>query len=335
MPRFSLTNFSISRDASKRPNRRRFWLLVTVIAVSFVSVAHAVDPNRTVSQYIRDRWSTENGFPGGQVNAFAQTPDGYLWIGTAKGLFRFDGLNFVTAQQLDPSFPSITNVLGLTTDGEGTLWVRMQGSVLRYRKGGFEDVTSDLAPGSFITVMSRAVDGGILLSNLEHGEILYGSNGFKSLESSTIFQTALVISIAQTADGKIWIGTRGDGLFYLSNGQRTSVKEGLPDKKINSLLPMADGKLWIGTDNGLALWNGSAISTGNAPPSLSHIQISALMRDRDANVWIGTSRGLLRLNANGVSLLQEPGKEWPTEITSLLEDREGNIWIGSTQGIGR
>jgi ligand-binding sensor domain-containing protein len=213
------------------------------MAVCFVDLAHAVDLNRTFSQYIRDQWSAENGFPGGLVNTFTQTPDGYLWVGTAKGLYRYDGLNFVTAQALDPAFPSITNVLGLTTDGEGNLWVRTQGSVLRYRNGSLEDLTPDLAPGSFISAMSRALGGNVVLANLIHGEILYGRKGFTSLASSKIFQTALVISLAQTQDGKIWIGTRDDGLFYLIKGQLRPAMGGLPDRKINSLIGTIHGGL--------------------------------------------------------------------------------------------
>ena len=330
-----MTNFSISRDVWNMRIRLRRVLLVMLTAACFSSRLYAVDPNRTFSQYIRDQWSAENGFSGGQVNAFTQTPDGYLWVGTAKGLFRFDGLNFVTAQALDPTFPSITNVLGLTTDGEGNLWVRTQGSVLRYRNGSFEDLTSDLAPGSFITAMSRAVGGNVVLANLLHGEILYGRKGFTSLASSQIFQTALVISLAQTRDGRIWIGTRGDGLFYLANGQILPVTEGLPDRKINSLSATRDGGLWIGTDNGLAHWDGAAISTKNIPPALNHAQISAVMEDRDGNLWIGTSRGLLRFNRKDGSLLEETDRESPGEITALREDREGNIWIGSNHGIER
>jgi hypothetical protein len=46
------------------------------------------------SQYIRDHWEAEKGFPGGPVYAITQTADGYLRIGTEKGLVRFDGLNF-------------------------------------------------------------------------------------------------------------------------------------------------------------------------------------------------------------------------------------------------
>jgi ligand-binding sensor domain-containing protein len=62
----------------------------------------ALDPNRMISQYARDRWTIESEFPGGAVSSIAQTPDGYLWIGTDKGLFRFDGLSFRFFQQASP-----------------------------------------------------------------------------------------------------------------------------------------------------------------------------------------------------------------------------------------
>jgi ligand-binding sensor domain-containing protein len=52
--------------------------------------AHAIDPSRTIGQYVRERWSADQGFPAGTVTALAQSKDGYLWIGTDKGLIRFD-----------------------------------------------------------------------------------------------------------------------------------------------------------------------------------------------------------------------------------------------------
>ena len=68
--------------------------------------AHAMDPERDVSQYIRDEWTSGQGFPGGPVYAIAQTPDGYLWIGAEKGLVRFDGLEFRLVPSDAPRAPT-------------------------------------------------------------------------------------------------------------------------------------------------------------------------------------------------------------------------------------
>jgi len=70
------------------------WALIGIVLACLVTDARALDPNRLPSQYVRGQWTTETGFPGGAVNGIAQTADGYLWIGTDRGLIRFDGFNF-------------------------------------------------------------------------------------------------------------------------------------------------------------------------------------------------------------------------------------------------
>ncbi len=81
--------------------------VVAVVALCGLQVAHAIDPAREVSQYIRDAWETEQGFPGGPVHAIAQTTDGYLWLGTEKGLVRFDGVAFRLFQPMVDGQPAI------------------------------------------------------------------------------------------------------------------------------------------------------------------------------------------------------------------------------------
>ncbi len=87
-------------------------------ALWFVVSAFAVDPTRTVSQYLHDSWRTERGWPGGSITAIAQTSDGYLWIGTDKGLVRFDGLNFHQFERADPNPILIGPVRTLLVDAK-------------------------------------------------------------------------------------------------------------------------------------------------------------------------------------------------------------------------
>ena len=74
--------------------RLRIALCLLAVVANFVDFAYAIDPSRAMSQYVRDRWGPEQGFPRGPVYAITQSADGYLWIGTEAGLVRFDGLNF-------------------------------------------------------------------------------------------------------------------------------------------------------------------------------------------------------------------------------------------------
>ena len=55
----------------------------------------ALNPSLDVNQYAHTRWKVSEGFCKGVIRSIAQTPDGYLWVGTDFGLFRFDGVRAV------------------------------------------------------------------------------------------------------------------------------------------------------------------------------------------------------------------------------------------------
>src|ERR1700721_1304524 len=99
--------------------RLRFGAAAAAILIFCAIPSEAIDPHRTISQYARDRWTIKNEFPGGAVSSIAQTADGYLWIGTAKGLFRFDGLSFGAFPVATPTSFPIDAVQGLTADAQG------------------------------------------------------------------------------------------------------------------------------------------------------------------------------------------------------------------------
>jgi ligand-binding sensor domain-containing protein/signal transduction histidine kinase len=315
----------------------RGWLVAGLAAACLTIAARAGEPDRAMSQYIRDRWGTERGFPGGPVYAITQTTDGYLWIGTEKGLVRFDGSNFRLMQHANtPALPD-GPILGLTADAGGNLWIRLRGpNVLRYGDGKFENVLRDIQPGEVgVTAMCRGKSGEVLLSGLVTGTVSYRQGSVLRLAPRVNLPNFLVISMAETPSGEVWLGTRDTGLFYLREGRMNAVGGGLPDRKINCLLPVGDRELWVGTDNGVVRWDGTRITRSGVPPALSRTQALAMIRDRDANVWVSTSTGLLRLNAAGVASPDQRGHRPGGGVTALFEDREGNIWVGSTQGIER
>ena len=289
-----------------------------------------------MSQYVRDQWAVEQGFPGGPVYAIAQTPDGYLWIGTEKGLVRFNGIDFRLFQHSDSkSFPA-GPILGLAVDAQGVLWVRVRGSSLfRYSDGVFHDVLPELKLAEAdITAMGLGNNGEILFSGLANGTVRYSKGGFLTLASAADLPR-LIISLAETADARVWMGTKDVGLYYLSGGELHAVTKGLSDRKINSLLATDSRELWVATDSGVVRWNGTEFSRAGVPRALDHVQCFVIMRDRDSNVWVGSSSGLVRIGPTGVSTSDRGANQSPDPVTALFEDREGNIWIGTTRGIER
>src|SRR5262249_5191658 len=146
------------------------WFTAAVALMCCALSAHAIDPDRAISQYIRDLWGSDKGFPGGPVTAIAQTTDGYLWIGTDKGLIRFDGLNFQFFEYAAPSSLPIGKVQQLMADDDGNLWIVLQTTqILRYRDRKFELGRGEAEFG--ITSVSRRGDGTVLLSSLALGTL--------------------------------------------------------------------------------------------------------------------------------------------------------------------
>ncbi len=298
--------------------------------------AAAIDPRRELSQYIRDRWGSAKGFPGGQVYAITQTGDGYLWIGAEKGLVRFDGINFRLFHQANTPLLPVGPVRGLVTDAQGALWIHLGGPrILRYSDGKFEDVSSTLEREEpAVTAMARGANGDVLLSALVNGTLRYSGGKFVRLAAPAELPNFLVISLAESPDGKVWLGTRNLGLFYSTQGTMSNIGKPLPDRKINCLLPISNEELWIGTDNGVVRWNGVEVTTAGLSAALTHVQALTMIKDRDANVWVGTNNGLIRISPQGAVAFSKRGND-SLPVTALFEDREGNLWAGTSQGIER
>jgi ligand-binding sensor domain-containing protein/signal transduction histidine kinase len=336
-----------------------------MLAVCFVASALALDPNRKVSQFIRTGWGPEKGFMAGSVSSISQTPDGYLWIGTEKGLLRFDGLNFRKFDQASPVSLPIGPVQKLLTDNEGNLWILLRTTkLLRYHDGSFDFSHAESENG--VTAMGLGHTGAILLSSAVLGTLTYHANDFVTVSPALVFPDSAalaqegiaddrstrlswsagltthrfatpntaVTSMAASADGKIWLGTEDRGLFYLSEGKIYAAK-GAPATRISCLLSLEGSQMWIGTAKGVMLWNGRELTRTGVPESLLHVEVLSMLRDRDSNTWVGTNRGLLQLNAKGISSFRKRSRITDAAVAALFEDREGNIWIGGPGGLER
>jgi len=209
--------------------------------------------------------------------------------------------------------------------------------MLRYRDGVFEDAMLNLGmPYSNITTIARSNQGDLLVGRLEEGSIQYRGGRFEVLGAASPLARSPVLSLAQTAEGDLWMGTRDAGLFRSAGKQTTAISKGLPDTKINCLLPDGKRNLWVGTDNGLVKWNGSVLTSVGIPASIKNFQALAMTRDRDGNIWVGTdSQGLLRLNTQGGALFDLDRHGTGEAVTALFEDREGNLWVGSAGSLER
>jgi len=322
------------RRSGKR-GRTRTRLVCTAL-IFCLGAAHALDPARGFDQYVHDRWGTDRGFVGGAVYCMAQTPDGYLWIGTDRGLVRFDGFNFTLIQHPIPSLPPIDRVWGMVRDGAGNLWIRLDAPrMLLYRNGEFHDVFSEFnLPETTFTAMTLDQSGGVLLTGLGSAVLQFREGAFHPIANSTE-APGTITSIAQSRDGRIWMGTRDGGLYVSDHGKISNGAAALPSVKINTLLPALNGGLWIGTDHGIRFLTGAGLLLDEWPAWVHKRQILAMATDAAGNTWAGTDAGLIRITTSGQAVYFKGGEAPGHAVTSIYEDHDDNLWFGGQSGLER
>lgn len=137
----------------------RPWLLCLLLAC--MPAARALDPAIALDGYRHDRWSEVDGAPS-QVDALAQTRDGWLWIASRQtGLFRFDGLRFLPYETRDGSRLQHTSISVLRPGPGNTLWIgHGQGGVSVLRDGRLIHFPGLASAGS-VYAISIGTDGSV------------------------------------------------------------------------------------------------------------------------------------------------------------------------------
>src|SRR3974390_224765 len=114
------------------------------------------EPFTDTSDYTIENWQLEQGLPQISVTSIAQTPDGYLWLGTFNGLVRFDGVRFTVFDEGNTPNLGSSGIRQLEVDDQGSLWmVTMADTLVRMAAGQFtalprEDALPALAGASFL-----------------------------------------------------------------------------------------------------------------------------------------------------------------------------------------
>ena len=104
---------------------------------AFAFLLHAT---AAAAEYSHRVWRTEDGLPQNRVQAIAQTPEGYLWVGTSEGLARFDGVRFITFDRSNTPAITDNSILSLEVAPDGSLWIGTEGGgLLHCVRGVFQN----------------------------------------------------------------------------------------------------------------------------------------------------------------------------------------------------
>jgi ligand-binding sensor domain-containing protein/signal transduction histidine kinase len=288
------------------------------------------------SDYLIHVWSSEDGLPQNSVNCLAQTPDGYLWIGTRSGgLARFDGNRFVIFNpQTTPELKDV-EFETLSVDSRGTLWIT----------AGNESAAS-MSDGKFHLVRERTAEprwhplnligeesNAVYLASFHPSVFRVPRNGAvneaERIDLEPPPPTPAPQPVIQTGDGSLWYVTDNHLVARLdlspAGGKRFTVFN-LPSPA-QELVKGADGVLWLATDRqlGVMTTNGFADRT---PTNGSPGAVRKLVPTRDNGLWVWN--GTLLRKLMGRRWVEEVKRFRPADTTEPLRffaDSQGGLWV--------
>jgi diguanylate cyclase (GGDEF)-like protein len=299
------------------------------------------------------------------VFAIAAGGDGSLWLGTEKGVDRFDRRTGQVVLRVPlGTAANDRRVRALREDRDGVLWIGTYGGgLVRFEpeSGATRTFRHDPTdPASLPHDRVRAVledAAGRLWVGTAGGLALLDRRGgtFQVYRHERADPGSLgdddVLSLFQDRGGVLWVGTRSGGLNRWhpkswSFGHHAPGEGSLADGTVTSFAESGSGELWIGTLGGGLHRLERATGTMHYlrhdpadPTSLSSDRVSALLVDAAGTLWVGTlDRGLNRLGADGRTFRtylhdqEDPGSLGSDGVTSLLADSRGDLWIGTFGG---
>lgn len=297
------------------------------------------------------RWTVQAGAPNG-IYDVRQTPDGYLWLASQDGLYRFDGVTFESIPAPAGSPMENKGLSSLLVRKSGELWVgfELSGGVAAYRQGKLVDMRMPSPPAS--VHLMETTDGTVWASyggrNAGNKRLRrYLGGRWEDVADRLYLPGGMVRSMAVRPDGSLWlvVGSESAMLVRLPAG-------GARFQVINPHVPI---QAKIGVDNAGRLWMtdparvfmlidrdgtspASAITLPAAPTSAGH----PFAFDRRGGLWVATgSAGIFYASPEDMAapararLQRFDARAGLTSdlAESTFVDREGNVWVGGIKGL--
>jgi ligand-binding sensor domain-containing protein/signal transduction histidine kinase len=315
-------------------------LLLAGIALAVCPRVFALDPALDVSQYAHTSWKIREGFTKGTISAIAQTPDGYLWLGTEFGLLRFDGVRAVTFQPpADQRLPA-SQIAGLLVARDGTLWIGTAKGLASW-KGGNLTCYPELA-GQVVFRLLEDSDGTMWAGSigLPTGRLCAIQNGSVRCYGQDGTLGPGVVGLYEDGKGNLWVGVV-DGLWRWKPGTSNFYSMPGNEDAIRAFAEADDGALLVNTRRGVQRFVDGKVERYSFPGAAQlnrdkPLQAQGFLRDRDGSLWVaGYGRGLLHIHQGKTDVFTLPDGLTGNGVSSLFEDREGNIWAATMNGLDR
>jgi signal transduction histidine kinase/ligand-binding sensor domain-containing protein len=350
-----VTGVCYGRKVPVVPRKRLLRSALQVAALLLQSSgALALSPDLRLTQFYHTAWTSKDGAPT-NVESLAQTSDGYLWMGAAGGLFRFDGVRFERIDSIGGQRLLSNDVYTLFARPGGGLWIG-------YRFGGASLVHDGKVtnygersglPGGSVTRFAQD-HSGVMWATTTWGLMRLQGSLWQNVNQEQNLPSEYVKTLRVARDGALWI-VIGHEVMVRRRGEPVFIAAGIQtsDGEID-FVEAPDGTLWL-TDAQLGaravdIPGGAVPTHGNDWIPLRHSSqepIAGRLIDRDGTMWTASAAGIYRVKdiaqlhdaRSAPSGLHDrfsdvDGLTAPYAL-SFLEDREGTVWIGTSGGLDR
>lgn len=309
-----------------------------------LSRSHATDKT-TLPDFLVRSWDNQDGLPSAPVRAIARTPDGYLWVGTEKGLARFDGVRFLVLTTNNRPALGDNRISSLCVDATGDLWVGSQrGTLARRHRGMFEPVPiNQQLQGNCITGFALQTNGALWLSTQGAGMARWREGKYEFFTASNGLPSNDVSQIVSDRQGILWAVA---GATLVRYGEQEAPKPPPLGSELVALAPGSDGGLWVATTFPQSLRNrgGRVFKLKDGrweaeltpylwPQDTIFARVTSMLEDHGGRLWVGTpGAGLFYWEAGQWQRLAPEGPLAQLDCACLALDGEGTVWAGTTGG---
>src|SRR5262249_3256098 len=310
---------------------------VTVVALAALLApcrcVFALNPALDVNQYAHTSWKIREGFTKGAITAIAQARDGYVWLGTEFGLFKFDGVRNVAWQPPGGQPLPSESVLALIAARDGTLWIGTSQGLASWNG---RRVTNYAELSGSVSRILEAKDGSIwvTVATADSRQLCGLADGRIACDSGRVLASG-VFGLFEDRNGARWAGVR-NGVWRWKPDPAPFVWSDEP----NGIQGMADG------DNGALLMStrgevkrlvGGRVETAyRFPESSRRFQAPRMLRDRDGGLWVGTlGGGLVHMHRGRTDVFAHRDGLSSDTVRAIYQDREGNVWVATDGGLDK
>ncbi len=333
--------------------------LLSIILITFTTVG-ATAQVQSSDYYRFKQYSTPDGLPNNMVHQVYQDNDGFLWVATYYGLFRYDGYN-VSALRTDFHIKNIlpsSNVLCVRENAQNRLFIGTHGGLSIYNKrtGAVKSYTANGFDKQRLNDIYVASDKKVYLGYIRG--MAYYDEANDSVVAMThkvcegdIPEGVNIQGIIEDANHNLIIGTWSNGLYHFDVKTKvfTHFNPFGDNTRIVKLYRDSNGSMWAGTwgsgffrfkidvKNYKVDYEHWASSGGER--SLISNYVLSICEDANKCLWLGTRDGVSIMPLGSVGTFtnyqEKDNRHYlpAHEITSVMRSNNGIIWLGS-QGDG-